>query len=56
MADSTFDTPQYKRSEIPTEEKCVHSKLHDAKDELINFEEDYDKPTWYLLGTLSLNE
>ena len=52
--DSAFDTPQYRRvmaackerSEIPTmawtpdEEKCVHAKLHDAQDELINFEED----------------
>ena len=25
---------------IPDKEKCVHSKLHDAQDELINFEED----------------
>jgi len=54
MTDSAFDTPQYRRvmkvckerSDIPTmawmpdEEKCVHAKLHDAQDELINFEED----------------
>ena len=54
MTDSAFDTPQYRRvmaackerSEIPTmawmpdEEKCVHAKLHDAQDELVNFEED----------------
>ena len=54
MTDSAFDTPQYRRvmkvckerSDIPTmawmpdEEKCVHSKLYAAKDELINFEED----------------
>ena len=52
--DSAFDTPQYRRvmaankerdqfptqAWIPDEEKCVHSKLHAAKDELINFEED----------------
>ena len=52
--ESVFDTPQYRRvmkvckerSDIPTmawmpdEEKCVHAKLHDAQDELINFEED----------------
>ncbi len=49
-----FNSKQYKRviaackerSEIPTmawipdEEKCVHAKLHDAQDELVNFEED----------------
>ena len=54
MTDSAFDTPQYRRvmkvckerSDIPTmawmpdEEKCVHAKLHDAQDELVNFEED----------------
>ena len=54
MTDSAFDTPQYRRvmkanderSEhatmawMPDEEKCVHAKLHDAQDELINFEED----------------
>ena len=54
MTDSAFDTPQYRRvmaankerdksptqAWIPDEEKCVHSKLHDAQDELINFEED----------------
>jgi len=54
MTDSAFDTPQYKRvmaackerdqfptqAWIPDEEKCVHAKLHDAQDELINFEED----------------
>jgi len=52
--DSAFDTPQYRRvmaankerdkfptqAWIPDEEKCVHAKLHDAQDELINFEED----------------
>ena len=52
--DSAFDTPQYRRvmaankerdkfptqAWIPDEEKCVHSKLYAAKDELINFEED----------------
>ena len=52
--DSAFDTPRYKRvmaackerdkfptqAWIPDEEKCVHAKLHDAQDELINFEED----------------
>ena len=52
--DSAFDTPRYRRvmaankerdqfptqAWIPDEEKCVHSKLHAAKDELINFEED----------------
>ena len=51
---SNFDTPQYRRvmeackerdkfptqAWIPDEEKCVHAKLHDAQDELINFEED----------------
>ena len=54
MTDSTFDTPQYRKVKaickvrdkfptqawIPDEEKCVHAKLHDAQDELINFEED----------------
>jgi len=49
-----FNSPQYKRvmaaceerSKYPTmawmpdEEKCVHAKLHDAQDELVNFEED----------------
>ena len=49
-----FNSKQYKRviaaceerSKYPTmawmpdEEKCVHAKLHDAQDELINFEED----------------
>ena len=54
MTDSAFDTPQYRRvmkvckerSDIPTmawmpdEEICVLAKLHDAQDELINFEED----------------
>jgi len=49
-----FNSPQYKRvmaankerdkfptqAWIPDEEKCVHAKLHDAQDELINFEED----------------
>ena len=52
--DSAFNTPQYRRvmaankerdksptqAWIPDEEKCVHSKLHDAQDELVNFEED----------------
>ena len=52
--DSAFDTPRYRRvmaankerdkfptqAWIPDEEKCVHSKLHDAQDELVNFEED----------------
>ena len=52
--ESVFDTPQYRRvmaankerdqfptqAWIPDEEKCVHSKLYAAKDELINFEED----------------
>ena len=51
---SNFDTPQYRRvmeackerdkfptqAWIPDEEKCVHSKLYAAQDELINFEED----------------
>ena len=54
MTDSAFNTPQYKRvmkackerDQFPTqawiadEEKCVHAKLYDAQDELINFEED----------------
>jgi hypothetical protein len=54
MSDSAFNTPQYRRvmkankerdkfptqAWIPDKEKCVHSKLHDAQDELINFEED----------------
>ena len=49
-----FNSKQYKRviaackeldkfptqAWIPDKEKCVHSKLHDAQDELINFEED----------------
>ena len=49
-----FNSKQYKRviaaceerSKYPTmawmpdEEKCVHAKLHDAQDELVNFEED----------------
>ena len=48
-----FNSKQYKRviaackerdkfptqAWIPDKEKCVHSKLHDAQDELINFEE-----------------
>ena len=59
--DSAFDTPQYRRvmkvckerSDIPTmawmpdEEKCVHAKLHDAQDELINFEEDSEYKRLY---------
>ena len=54
MSDSAFNTPQYRRvmkankerdkfptqAWIPDKEKCVHAKLHDAQDELINFEED----------------
>jgi len=49
-----FNSKQYKRviaackerdkfptqAWIPDKEKCVHAKLHDAQDELINFEED----------------
>ena len=56
-----FNSPQYKRvmaackerdkfptqAWIPDKEKCVHAKLHDAQDELINFEEDSEYKKLY---------
>ena len=56
-----FNSKQYKRviaackerdkfptqAWIPDEGKCVHAKLHDAQDELINFEEDSEYKRLY---------